>query len=77
MPRLKIEMVGVGALLPYARNSRTHSDEQVALIAASLREFGWTNPVLVDADGGIIAGHPPALGGAVPTRALHSHGEAA
>lgn len=57
MPRLKIEMIGVGALLPYARNSRMHSEEQVALIAASLREFGWTNPVLVDAEGGIIAGH--------------------
>jgi ParB-like chromosome segregation protein Spo0J len=47
----------IEALIPYARNARTHSDEQVALIAASLREFGWTNPVLVDAEGGIIAGH--------------------
>lgn len=45
------------ALLPYARNSRTHSDEQVAQIAASIREFGFTNPVLVDADNGIVAGH--------------------
>jgi DNA modification methylase len=44
-------------LLPYARNSRTHSDEQVAQIAASIREFGFTNPVLVDADNGIVAGH--------------------
>ena len=44
-------------LLPYARNSRTHSDEQVAQIAASIREFGFTNPVLVDGDNGIVAGH--------------------
>lgn len=44
-------------LLPYARNSRTHSDEQVAQIASSIREFGFTNPVLVDADNGIVAGH--------------------
>lgn len=47
----------VESLIPYARNSRTHSDEQVAQIAASIREFGFTNPVLVDEDGGIIAGH--------------------
>jgi len=44
-------------LIPYANNSRTHSDEQVAQIAASIKEFGFTNPVLVDAAGGIIAGH--------------------
>jgi site-specific DNA-methyltransferase (adenine-specific) len=47
----------VDELIPYARNSRTHSDEQVAQIAASIKEFGWTNPILVDGDGGIIAGH--------------------
>ena len=47
----------VEALVPYARNSRTHSDEQVTQIAASIREFGFTNPVLVDDDGGIVAGH--------------------
>ena len=47
----------IEALVPYARNSRTHSDEQVAQIAASIREFGFTNPVLVDDDGGIVAGH--------------------
>jgi len=44
-------------LIPYARNSRTHSDAQVAQIAASIKEFGWTNPILVDGDKGIIAGH--------------------
>jgi ParB-like chromosome segregation protein Spo0J len=54
---LKIEQRAIEALIPYARNSRTHSDGQVAQIAASIREFGFTNPVLVDKDGGIIAGH--------------------
>ena len=48
-------------LIPYARNSRTHSDAQVAQIAASIREFGWTNPVLVDGENGIIAGHGRVL----------------
>ena len=54
---LKIEQRAIEALIPYARNSRTHSEAQVAQIAASIREFGFTNPVLIDADGGIIAGH--------------------
>lgn len=44
-------------LIPFAKNARTHSDAQVAQIAASIREFGWTNPILVDGDNGIIAGH--------------------
>ncbi|MDI3470353.1 MAG: DNA modification methylase [Pseudolabrys sp.] len=44
-------------LIPYARNARTHSDDQVAQIAASIIEFGWTNPILVDSEGGIVAGH--------------------
>lgn len=52
-----IEHLPVDALVPYARNSRTHSPEQVAQVAASIREFGFTNPVLIDGDGGIIAGH--------------------
>jgi ParB-like chromosome segregation protein Spo0J len=47
----------IAELVPYARNARTHSDAQVAQIAASIREFGWTNPVLVDGDRGVIAGH--------------------
>ena len=51
MPDLQIAYRPVGALLPYARNARTHSDEQVAQIAASIREFGWTNPILIDDDG--------------------------
>ena len=53
----QIERVAIDALIPYARNSRTHSDSQIAQIAASIREFGFTNPVLIDAQGGIIAGH--------------------
>ena len=48
-------------LIPYARNARTHSEEQVAQIAASIREFGWTNPVLLDGASGIIAGHGRVL----------------
>lgn len=47
----------VGDLIPYINNSRTHSDDQVAQIAASIKEFGWTNPILVDGDNSIIAGH--------------------
>lgn len=54
---LKLEAVSVEKLIPYARNSRTHSDEQVAQIAASIKEFGFTNPVLIDKEDGIIAGH--------------------
>ena len=54
---MKIEHLAIDRLIPYARNSRTHSDEQVAQVAASIREFGFTNPVLIDGDGGIIAGH--------------------
>lgn len=57
MKKLSVEYLDVGDLLPYARNSRTHSEEQVAQIAGSIKEFGFTNPVLIDADGGIIAGH--------------------
>lgn len=51
------KIAGIDSLIPYARNSRTHSDEQVAQIAASIKEFGFTNPILIDKDGGIIAGH--------------------
>jgi DNA modification methylase len=54
---MKIETIKTANLIPYARNSRTHSDAQVAQIAGSIREFGFTNPVLIDAENGIIAGH--------------------
>lgn len=56
-PADKVERRKVSDLTPYARNSRTHSDEQVAQIAASIKEWGWTVPVLIEPDGGIIAGH--------------------
>ena len=54
---MKITQKKVTELIPYVNNSRTHSDEQVAQIAASIKEFGWTNPILIDGDNGIIAGH--------------------
>ncbi len=54
---LNIEYRPIGRLIPYIRNPRTHDDAQVAQIAASIVEFGWTNPVLVDGDNGVIAGH--------------------
>ena len=54
---MKITQKKVTELIPYVKNSRTHSDEQVAQIAASIKEFGWTNPILVDGQNGIIAGH--------------------
>jgi DNA modification methylase len=53
----QVQEVPVGDLIPYASNSRTHSDEQVAQIAASIKEFGFNNPVLTDGENGIIAGH--------------------
>ena len=56
-----VEMLPPGDLTPYDRNSRTHSSEQVSQIAASIREFGFTNPVLVGEDGTIIAGHGRVL----------------
>ena len=54
---MKIQDKLVSELIPYVKNSRTHSDEQVAQIAASIKEFGWTNPILIDGQNGIIAGH--------------------
>lgn len=56
-PADKVERRKVADLIPYARNSRTHSDEQVGQIAASIKEWGWTVPVLIDPGGGLIAGH--------------------
>lgn len=60
-PADKIERKSVSALVPYARNARTHSDEQVAQLAASIKEWGWTMPVLIDEENGIIAGHGRVL----------------
>jgi DNA modification methylase len=56
-PAAKIEMVDAKTLIPYARNARTHSAAQVDQIAASIREWGWTTPILRDEDGNLIAGH--------------------
>ena len=60
-PADKVERWRIDRLVPYARNARTHSDAQVAQIAASIREWGWTVPVLVDEQGGLIAGHARVL----------------
>ena len=60
-PADKIEKWDITRLTPYARNSRTHSDEQISQLAASIKEWGWTTPVLVDEDGSIIAGHGRTL----------------
>lgn len=54
---LKINYKGTADLIPYVNNSRTHSEQQVQQVAASIKEFGFTNPILIDEDNGIIAGH--------------------
>jgi DNA modification methylase len=54
---LRVEYRKIETLIPYARNPRTHAESQIAKIAASIVEYGWTNPILVDGDNGIIAGH--------------------
>jgi DNA modification methylase len=54
---LHVQYRDLATLIPYARNPRTHSEAQIAKIAASIVEFGWTNPILVDGENGIIAGH--------------------
>ena len=61
MAELAIIYRPIGELIPYARNARTHSEAQVAQIAASIREFGFTNPVLLDGAAGIVAGHGRVL----------------
>ena len=60
-PADKVERRKTDSLVPYARNSRTHSEQQVSQIAASIKEWGWTTPVLIDEEGGIIAGHGRVL----------------
>jgi hypothetical protein len=56
-PADKVERWAIDRLIPYAKNARTHTDAQVAAIAASIKEWGWTSPALVGEDGGLIAGH--------------------
>lgn len=58
---MQIEQVQTGKLIPYANNARTHSEAQVAQIAASIREFGFNNPILIDEESTIIAGHGRVL----------------
>jgi ParB-like chromosome segregation protein Spo0J len=55
--RLRVEYRKIETLIPFARNPRTHSEAQIAKLAASIVEFGWTQPILVDGANGIIAGH--------------------
>jgi len=57
----RIELWPIERLIPFAGNPRTHSDEQVAQIAASIAEFGFKNPIVVDTKAGIIAGHGRVL----------------
>jgi hypothetical protein len=60
-PADKVERWAIDRLIPYAKNARTHSDAQIAAIAASIKEWGWTSPALVGEDGGLIAGHARVL----------------
>src|SRR6266852_3975691 len=57
MNELQVRLCPVDQLVPYQKNARTHSEEQIAQIAASIQEFGWTNPILVGPDNVVIAGH--------------------
>lgn len=54
---MKIELKNIDSLIPYAKNARIHNEAQIAQIAGSIKEFGFNNPVLIDKDNGIIAGH--------------------
>jgi len=60
-PADQVERWPIDRLIPYAKNSRTHSEAQIAQLAASMKEWGWTNPVLADEAGGVIAGHARIL----------------
>ena len=54
---MKIEQVGIDEIQPYERNAKRHPKSQIAALAASLEEYGWTLPLLIDAEGNLIAGH--------------------
>lgn len=55
--KLKVEYKSVDKLIPYVNNARTHDEKQVTQIAASIKEFGFNNPILLDGDNGVVAGH--------------------
>ena len=59
---MKIEYKDINDLIPYVNNTRTHSEEQINQIASSIKEFGFTNPVLIDKNDGLIAGHGRVMG---------------
>jgi ParB-like chromosome segregation protein Spo0J len=61
MNELQVKLRPVSALVPYAKNARTHNDEQVSQIARLIEEFGWTNSILVDRNNVVIAGHARLL----------------
>lgn len=63
MQDLAIVYKDIDSLIPYVNNARTHSDTQVTQIASSIKEFGFTNPILIDEQGGVIAGHGRILAG--------------
>lgn len=79
---MKIEYKSINDLIPYVNNTRTHSEEQVKQIASSIKEFGFTNPILIDEQCGIIAGHGRVMGAnklgfkEVPTITLNGLSEA-
>lgn len=79
---LEIIYKNIDDLIPYVNNTRTHSEEQVNQIASSIKEFGFTNPVLIDEQGGLIAGHGRVMGAKklglkeVPTITLNNLTEA-
>ena len=73
---LQVESVPLGALKSYARNPRTHTKKQIGQIANSISTFGWTNPILADADCNVIAGHGRLLSCETPrarSGASHPH----
>ena len=70
-PADKVERWAIDRLIPYAKNARTHTDAQVAAIAASIKEWGWTTPALVGEDGGLIASPLPRR-----ARAARARGDA-
>ncbi len=60
--KLEIEYRDVESLTAYEANSRTHTEFQVSQLAVSIKEYGWTNPILIDPEGGVIAGHAGVYG---------------